>query len=405
MIDEPSYRQGFSLQPAKESALAQAIDAGDSAEVDQALRGLQSAPAGAWAAALSEAWERKRTDLVMRAITPDRLVDAISTNHGPLVDWWLGHLIAARAIEPVTEFARCLLSREGEIEERARGHFFVPVAHAIALNHPGTARELLSDSSRSIQKHWMFGNAGSRIAAGDVLRRLPDDLRQTWISLLREDDASTRLTLEQASELARVTRLPLGAQSRAFQVLGELGPSALRSACQEAHRSRVRNNEGQEQSRSSRTGSVAPSVVPKETSSEEKSVHAWVLGAIVLCVALGFLFFRDDSGKPIEGSDGKASATFKPAPGIAISVGNAVELLPEPLHPLYAQLLERGCDAMSGLINQVPAEEQTATKRRLLLTYAQEPGLSAEEKRRLIEVSRDLLAPVDQQMIAWHLGL
>jgi hypothetical protein len=341
----------------------------------------------------------------MRAITPDRLVDAIATNHGSLVDWWLGQLIVEGAIEPVTEFAHCLLSRSGEIEEKTRGHFFVPLAHAIALNHPGTARELLSDESRSVQKHWMFGNAKSRIAAGDVLRRLPDDLRQTWISLLREDDASTRLTLEQAAELVRVTLLPLGAQSRAFQVLGEMGPSALRSACQEAHRSRVRNNEGQEQSRSSRTGSVAPSVVPKETSSEQNNLHSWVLGAIVLCVALGFLFFRDASNKPIEGSDGKGAATFKLAPGIAISVGNAVELLPEPLHPIYAQLLERGCDAMTGLINQVPVEEQVAAKRRLLLAYAQEPGLSAEEKRRLIAVSRELLAPVDQQMVAWHLGL
>jgi hypothetical protein len=146
-------------------------------------------------------------------------------------------------------------------------------------------------------------------------------------------------------------------------------------------------------------------VVPKETSSEQNNLHSWVLGAIVLCVALGFLFFRDDSNKPIEGSDGKGAATFKLAPGIAISVGNVVELLPEPLHPLYAQLLERGCDAMTGLINQVPVEEQVAAKRRLLLAYAQEPGLSAEEKRRLIAVSRELLAPVDQQMVAWHLGL
>jgi hypothetical protein len=122
-------------------------------------------------------------------------------------------------------------------------------------------------------------------------------------------------------------------------------------------------------------------------------------------VALGFLFFRDDSAKPVEGSDGTGAATFRPAPGIAISVGNAVDLLPQPLQPLYAQLRERGCDAVSGLISQVPAEEQVAAKRRLLLTYAQEPGLSSTEKRRLIEVSRDLLGPVDQQMVAWHLGL
>jgi hypothetical protein len=388
MRGEPSKRQGHSLQPEPESALARAIDAGDPAEVDQAMRGLRSASAEAWAAALSEAWKRKRTDLVMISITPDRLVDAISTNHGSLVDWWLGHLIAAGSIEPVTEFARCLLSQEGEIEERARGHFFVPVAHAIALNHPGTARELLSDPSRSVQKHWMFGNAGSRIAAGDVLRRLPDDLRQTWISLLCEDEASTRLTLEQTAELIRVTRLPLGAQSRAFQVLGELGPSALRAACQEAHRSRVRNGEGREERHSSRTGSGAKSVATDANSSEGVSLHAWALGAIVLFVALGFFAFRD-----------------LPAPGIAISVGNAVELLPAPLQPLYAQLRERGCDAFSGLIRQVPAEEQGAAGRRLLLAYAQEPGLSVTEKKRLIEVSRDLLGPVDQQMVAWHLGL
>jgi len=105
MIDEPSYRQGILSRPANESALAQAIDAGDPADVAQAMRGLQSAPPEAWAAALSQAWERKRTDLVMRAITPDRLVDAIATNHGSLVDWWLGQLIVEGAIEPVTEFA------------------------------------------------------------------------------------------------------------------------------------------------------------------------------------------------------------------------------------------------------------------------------------------------------------
>jgi hypothetical protein len=44
MIDEPSYRQGILSRPANESALAQAIDAGDPADVAQAMRGLQSAP-------------------------------------------------------------------------------------------------------------------------------------------------------------------------------------------------------------------------------------------------------------------------------------------------------------------------------------------------------------------------
>ena len=99
-----------------------------------------------------------------------------------------------------------------------------------------------------------------------------------------------------------------------------------------------------------------------------------------------------------------SSVTYQTGEGNQITVGDPVALLPENLKPLYAQLRQQGCQAIETLVAQFPPHEQSTALRRLLLAYAQEVGLSPDEKSRILAIAKLLLGTVDQNSIEWYLA-
>jgi len=293
-----------------------------------------------------------------------------------LTDRWLEWLIRRNEIERVTRFARLLQERSHEFDEAAAGHLFVPIAARDCLCPSGHGSEVV-ESSGELDRGALDARArgGPRFGRRDLDSIAAKTCREKWARHLNEDDTASTVLAPEATELVRLTRLSLGASSQAFAKLGKFGPTSLREICAEAHRARAID-----------VKPVKATVhhAPAKSGDRDTGLSS---DMIWLCVIVGGVLLVGLFNAAM-GITNNSAGGYQTAEG-SHTVGDPVALLPENLKPLYAQLRKQGCQVIGKLVAQLPPREHSAARRRLLLAYSQEAGLSTAEKSQTLATARE----------------
>jgi hypothetical protein len=216
----------------------EALSSGRSTEIAAVLQRSGEIPVGEWARLLKSAFDQGHADLVMAAVAPERLIDALVEGDFQLAKAWVDVLVRRGATGDLADFASRLLRRSTEIDQLAADGLHASLAHAIAFLSPDLAELLMERRVGSVPDHWMVGLIRNRLMVGRILQRLPRDLAVLWVKHLDESDGSATYAPGELEILIRRTRECLGRRSRAFSKLSQFGPAILRMACLMEHQNR-----------------------------------------------------------------------------------------------------------------------------------------------------------------------
>lgn len=373
--------------PDLQGVLEEALRSGNRLGIASALGRLEKAPVRVWARLLQKAFDRGQAAIVMDAMVPERLVDAMADGDFQLAQTWVEHSVKENQTLRLADFAFRLLRRSGEIDQMAAGGLYATLAHAIAFSHPETAILLAERRVPSVPDHWTIHVMKNRIVVGQILDRLPPDLRAIWVKHLDETDASSTLDPSAIEALIHRTREVLGSKSRAFSKLAQFGPAPLRHACDAEHQNRARL-------RSSLPHHRGPDRSPEPPAGFRILPFLQVL--ISLLAIAGILFMLHLVARS---EVQKLKEAYKPKGAVSMTDQKPGDLLPMAIRPLYAALGEKGMGALEEILEAVPNEERARTRRLLLLTRAQETDLSPTERDHLRDLARRSLDLGDQERI------
>jgi hypothetical protein len=370
----------------------EALRSGNRLEIEAALQRLEKAPVGVWARLLQKAFDCGQVAIVTDAMVPERLVDAMADGDFQLAQTWVEHLVKENQTLRLADFAFRLLRRSVEIDQMAAGGLYATLAHAIAFSHPETAILLAERRIPSVPDHWTINLMKNRIVVGQILDRLPPDLRAIWVKHLDETDASSTLDPSGIEPLIHRTRGVLGAKSRAFSRLAQFGPTPLRHACDAEHQNRARL-------RSSRPHHRGPDHSPEPPAGFRVLPFLQVL--ISLLAIAGILYMLHLVARS---EVQKLKEAYQPKSAVSMTERKPGDLLPMAIRPLYAALGEKGVGALEEILETVPNPERDRTRRLLLLTRAQETDLSPTERDHLRDLARRSLDLGDQERIDGYLA-